>query len=460
MAASTTDSKQPTSDSSGKKKDWSGGDGLIPGRDALGPLFLMASTPCFAIIFFHVCAHMDGNFVEFGRWVWNEGSLIAVLRQIWPNPWEGSVWCMILSFMAFNLLLMKVVPGKTFYGTLTPKGNTPVYKANGVACYILNVVALLALAHFKLFNPAIVYDKFGNILSSMNVFAWIFCTMLLIKGYVAPSSTDSGTTGSLIHDFYWGMELYPRILGWDVKVFTNCRTGMMFWVVGILCYCYKNMELHDGQLQSGMAVSVAIQMIYLSKFYYWEMGYMCSMDIQHDRAGFYICWGCLNWVPAVYTSQAFYLTSRAPDLSPPVALLILICGFLSVWINYDSDHQRYMFRQNKGQVRIWGNGPPPRHIVAEYKTASGQTKTSLLLVDGWWKISRHFHYVPEIIASFCWSVSALDSGLVGPYFYTIYLTILLTDRAFRDDDRCRLKYGTYWEEYCQQVPFKIVPGVV
>lgn len=23
------------------------------------------------------------------------------------------------------------------------------------------------------------------------------------------------------------------------------------------------------------------------------MGYMNSMDIQHDRAGFYLCWGCL-----------------------------------------------------------------------------------------------------------------------------------------------------------------------
>jgi len=293
----------------------------------------------------------------------------------------------------------------------------------------------------------------------MNVFALAFCTMLLIKGYLAPSSTDSGTTGSTIHDFYWGMELYPRIFGWDVKVFTNCRTGMMFWVVGILSYCYKNMELNGGQLQYGMACSVAIQMIYLSKFYYWEMGYMRSMDIQHDRAGYYICWGCLVWVPAVYTSQAFYLTANAPDISLEMALAIFFAGAICVWINYDSDHQRYVFRATKGTCSIWGRSPP-QHIVAEYKTSTGESRTSLLLVDGWWKISRHFHYVPEILASFFWSASALDSGLVGPYFYTFYLTILLTDRAFRDDDRCSLKYGPYWKEYCDQVPWKIVPGIV
>jgi 7-dehydrocholesterol reductase len=327
----------------------------------------------------------------------------------------------------------------------------------------------------------------------MNVFAMCFCFMLLVKGYIAPSSTDSGTTGNIVQDFFWvriaticcqsidrpfvvqeerlflihvlfyifaqGMELYPRILGWDVKVFTNCRSGMMFWAVAIVSYCYKNMQLSaSGQVQYGMLASVAIQLVYITKFFYWEMGYMCSMDIQHDRAGYYICWGCLVWVPAVYTSAAFYLTSRAPDISATTATAIFLAGVLCVWINYDSDRQRYQFRQSEGKSLIWGR--VPRKIIAKYETSSGTTKTSLLLVDGWWKVSRHFHYVPEIMAAFFWSLPALDTGLVGPYFYVVYLTILLTDRAFRDDDRCRSKYGKYWDEYCLQVPYKIVPGIV
>jgi 7-dehydrocholesterol reductase len=188
------------------------------------------------------------------------------------------------------------------------------------------------------------------------------------------------------------------------------------------------------------------------------MGYMCSMDIQHDRAGYYICWGCLVWVPAVYTSAAFYLTGSGPPLSTGLAVLIFVAGLTCIYINYDSDRQRYVFRQSNGQCTIWGRCPP-NHIVATYK-ASGKERTSLLLVDGWWKISRHFHYVPEILAAFCWSVPALHSGFLGPYFYVIFLTILLTDRAFRDDSRCRAKYGKYWDDYCEQVPYKIVPGLV
>jgi 7-dehydrocholesterol reductase len=183
------------------------------------------------------------------------------------------------------------------------------------------------------------------------------------------------------------------------------------------------------------------------------------MDIQHDRAGYYICWGCLVWVPAVYTSAAFYLTQSGPPISLSTALLIGLLGWICIWCNYDSDRQRYVFRQTNGQCRI-GNHEPPHHIVASYMTSNGKLQTSLLLVDGWWCWSRHFHYVPEIMASFFWSVPAWNTGFVGPYFYVIYLTILLTDRAFRDDNRCRAKYGKDWETYCAKVPYKILPGVV
>jgi 7-dehydrocholesterol reductase len=47
-----------------------------------------------------------------------------------------------------------------------------------------------------------------------------------------------------------------------------------------------------------------------------------------------------------------------------------------------------------------------------------------------------------------------------PYFYPVYLSILLVDRAWRDDARCADKYGMYWHAYCKKVPCKIIPGVI
>ncbi len=77
---------------------------------------------------------------------------------------------------------------------------------------------------------------------------------------------------------------------------------------------------------------------------------------------------------------------------------------------------------------------------------------------GWWGLARHFHYLPEILAAFCWTAPAL-LGQCLPYFYVVFLTLLLTDRAFRDDMRCQSKYGKYWAQYTKSVPYKMVPFV-
>ena len=72
----------------------------------------------------------------------------------------------------------------------------------------------------------------------------------------------------------------------------------------------------------------------------WETGYWGTMDIAHDRAGYYLCWGCLNWVPAIYTSPALYITEHPIEWSLLAAVAIGIAGTAAIYINYDSDRQR------------------------------------------------------------------------------------------------------------------------
>jgi len=280
---------------------------------------------------------------------------------------------------------------------------------------------------------------------------------LMIKGLTFPSGPDHGSTGNWVVDYYWGTELYPRIFGWDVKTFTNCRFGMMGWA--IMCIDYAGWQLtHNGTIADSMVVSVAIQLVYIFKFFYWETGYWSSLDIMHDRAGWYICWGCMVWLPAVYPSPAFYLVNHPIHLGTPLAAAILALGILMVWINYDSDRQRQQFRQDKGEKPIWGKAPVI--IRAKYKTSNGEEKESLLLASGYWAMARHFHYIPEILASFFWCAPALNNNY-APYFYCFpYLFLLLLDRAFRDDARCRDKYGEAWKDYCKRVPYRLVPGLL
>lgn len=166
------------------------------------------------------------------------------------------------------------------------------------------------------------------------------------------------------------------------------------------------------------------------------------------------CWGCLVWVPSVYTSHTLFLCMHPNNLGIPLASLIIFIGVAAIYINYDADHQKEMVRNLRGNCTIWDEQVDV--IEAVYRTSEGEEKKSLLLASGWWGVSRHFHYIPEIIAAFCWSVPALfDNAL--PYFYFVFLVILLTHRSVRDDKRCLEKYGNFWLAYCKKVPYKIVP---
>jgi 7-dehydrocholesterol reductase len=359
------------------------GSGGLFGNRALGSLFLMSTTPLFLFFVYYLIGTKHGDFGA----MWNECNTLGwrIVFKVTPTPFDPLAWRIILGFMGFELFLMRFVPGKVFKATVTPSGHVPVYNANGFQCYVITLVTLVVVTHHGLFNPSIVYDNMGKILSSLNLFAVLFCLFLVIKGLNFPSTKDCGSNGSLIVDYFWGTELYPRIFGFDVKQFTNCRFGLMFWQVAIICYAYKQYALY-GFVSSSMLVSVIVQTVYLAKFYWWETGYFCSMDIQHDRAGYYICWGCLVWVPSMYTVHTYFLTTHPVLLSVPTTVAFLGAGLLSIWINYDCDRQRQTFRKTNGREKIWGK--EPTFIEAEYTTKDGEVRKSLLLTSGWWGLAR------------------------------------------------------------------------
>lgn len=322
------------------KKTWGTG-GFFASRE-LGSIILITLTPIFCLTLWHTCKNHDGSLRKLGRNIMDYG-VLNFLHEVWPTPFDPYAWKMIFSYMAFELFLMRFVPGREFKATSTLSGHVPIYIANGLQSYLITILTLFAFSYYEIFNPADVYDNMGKLLSSLNLFAISLCCFLTYKGLSYPSTKDSGSNGSLIQDFFWGTELYPRVLGFDIKQFTNSRFGVMFWQVGIICFAFKQYQLY-GNISSSMLVSVLVQSVYLIKFFYWETGYFCSMDIQHDRAGYYICWGCIVWVPCTYTIATFYLVEHPICLSIPAVIFICFAGILCIWINYDCD--RYFFMKH------------------------------------------------------------------------------------------------------------------
>jgi len=432
------------------------------------PIFLITICPNVVILLWYTAAHCQGSFMVLGDYFTRVG-VIAGMTKIWSQVQIGSPLAVytILGYSAFQILLQVSLPGPTAYGPITPKGNVPKYTDNGFRCYLVTCAALWIMTYFlkqRGLSPTVVYDHFGDFLATVTVIAFVLCWLLYFKGIFMPSTTDCGSSGNPLFDFYWGTELYPRVLGVDIKVFTNCRFGMTVWPILCQIFALKNYELY-GFIDSAW-VCCFLQMIYFTKFFWWEAGYMKTIDIMLDRAGFYICWGCMTWVPSLYASVSLYMAEHRIVLGPVISIALMVLGSFSIMVNYWADKQKQDVRATNGECLIWGKKPDI--IRAKYTIGyddlhrdpkeSGETKESILLVSGYWGWARHFHYIPELILSLFWSLPGGFTNIM-PYLYFLWLCILLTHRTFRDDEKCGKKYGKYWAEYRKRVPYKMIPGI-
>ncbi|XP_037072649.1 7-dehydrocholesterol reductase-like [Pollicipes pollicipes] len=387
--------------------------------------------------------------------------VVQVLTRVAdPQPLSWAVftgnafsWC-FTAVMVLWAYLFLVLPGAVHHGPTTDFGQTPSYRANGMLYYTATLAAYALVETLLLPGVSVlVFSNMAAILASLNVLALLLCTLLLVRGKTAPQTAEVVPPRPLPHEFYRGMELHPRLLGVDVKQLTNCRLGMMLWQLLVLVFCVAGARLHGPS--AGQLVGAAIQTVYIAKFFWWETGYFSTLDITLDRAGYYLCWGCMVWVPCFYTYSTCFLVRHRSLLNDTQAGLVLALGLAAVALNYRVDLEKQRFRRSTGECRLWGR--PATFVSAEYRTASGWHKARLLTA-GCWGVARHLNYTFEIAAALCWCLPGLGHGL-WPFLYVMFLSVLLVHRVFRDEAKCGEKYGKAWRRYCSQVPYRMVPYV-
>eukprot|EP01105_Mastigella_eilhardi_P001809 TRINITY_DN1217_c0_g3_i1.p1 TRINITY_DN1217_c0_g3~~TRINITY_DN1217_c0_g3_i1.p1 ORF type:complete len:464 (-),score=75.04 TRINITY_DN1217_c0_g3_i1:27-1370(-) len=431
----------------------------------VGPLLIMAVVIPLAVIVVVANSTFEGSLTQLltacQRYAEENGSgcAVAFLRTCVAPYMFGSpkAWAIVLVYAAVQGALMRVIPGPAFLGPKCQKtGHVPVYKLNGRLSILASIVLFFVFGIWlEIFNPASVVDEYPYIVGVCNIVAVSSNVILYFKGLYFPSPGDSGTNSSPIFDYYWGTELYPRVLGWDIKQFCNSRLSMQAWF--FFSYCAAKWQYdHYGFVSNSMLVSVALHSAYMFNFLFWENNYFWTMDIQVDRAGFYIIWGVLVWVPAVYFSPQAYLARNPVVLSWSVAALIFAVGLFCIVMKNVPNHDRLRVRRTDGNTTVWFRKPVI--VRAKYIDYKGDEQSTILLASGMWGIALHFQYVGEILGALMWCCPALGGSLL-PYIYPIFLTFLLSHRAKRDDEKCAKKYGKYWLQYKKLVPYLMVPYI-
>jgi 7-dehydrocholesterol reductase len=432
----------------------------------LGTLGILLSTPLAVFYFYIACVHFRGSLWEPAAGLASGRFSVSDFIGFLP-PFSLYAVVIFAVWLLFQIALyylpdflhrlLRGYVGGVCPGAVSPAGNRPKYRINGLQAWLITHVVFLTLTvGLGVFPASIIFDNWGGLLWVVNIAGYSLALFIYLKAHLFPTyPEDNKKTGNFIYDFYMGIELHPRIGQFDFKLFFNGRPGIVAWTLINISFAAAQYNLY-GYVTNSMMIVNLLQGLYVVYFFWNEAWYLKTIDIAHDHFGWMLAWGDLVWLPYMYTLQGFYLVFNPVDLSSGYALFVLAVGLAGYAIFHSSNRQKELFRESKGQTLIWGK--PPQSIEAEYQAANGEKRKSNLLTSGWWGVARHFNYTGDLILSLAYSL-ACGFGHVLPYFYFFFLATLLIHRSIRDERRCSEKYGTSWQKYCQKVPYRLIPGI-
>jgi protein-S-isoprenylcysteine O-methyltransferase Ste14 len=359
-----------------------------------------------------------------------------------PAPTWTSV-IVVVSWIGFQALMYSFLPGATVLGPHLADGSQLRYRTNGVLAF---AISMFVAGEYLLSGEATSqYEKLGPLLTTTNLFTFGGCLLLYFwSSYRHPDEK----TGQPLRDYFMGLELNPRIRNFDLKFFVESRPGLIGWLMINLCLLTSQTNVigpDEFRTLLPIVLVISFQALYVGDYFFNEEAILSTWDIKHEKLGWMLVWGCIVWVPFVFSLQAHYLVRMPTTLSVWSASAITALNLAGYIIFRGANSQKHRFRE-KPDEEIWGK--PPEYI----RTTQG----SLLLTSGWWGLARHINYLGDLMMALAWCLPC-GFGSPLPYFYFVYFLILLIHRERRDNAACRAKYGADWDAYCRKVPWRIVP---
>ncbi|XP_039625270.1 delta(14)-sterol reductase TM7SF2 [Polypterus senegalus] len=368
-----------------------------------------------------------------------------------PLPSLPELWCptsflFVVGWVALQALLYLLPLGKITQGMVLRDGSRLSYPINAFHALLITsgLVFCCVLAGLPL---GYIYDYIIPLAVSAGLLALCLSFFLYVKSLCAPQSAlaPGGNTGNHFYDFFIGHELNPRFNSFDLKYFCELRPGLIGWVVINLAMLMKETELRGSPSLAMILVNV-FQLLYVVDALWNEEAVLTTMDIVQDGFGFMLAFGDLTWVPFTYSLQAHFLVRHPQELTMFSAFGIISLNVLGYLIFRCANSEKNLFRRDPTHPNIAGLETIP--------TATGKR----LLVSGWWGFVRHPNYLGDLIMALAWSLPCGFSHVL-PYFYVIYFAVLLVHREARDEHQCLKKYGLAWQQYCQRVPYRIIPYI-
>jgi delta14-sterol reductase len=238
-----------------------------------------------------------------------------------------------------------------------------------------------------------------------------------------------------------GRDLNPDLLGVDLKMFAYVPSLMGLWVMNLSFAAAQYEAL--GTLTTRMILYQSFFTIYIFNYFQFEYGMLHTWDVIAENFGLMLVWGDYVLVPFFYCMSGWFLVGYLEPLPSYEGAALAFLFLVAFWIFSGSNRQKHAYKENPG-VKIWGK--------------PAETVGGKLLVSGFWGIGRKLNYTGELLVYTSWSLTTGFQSWV-PYVLPFWLLCLFSHRAWRDDRRCREKYGELWRDYCARARFRMFPFV-
>ena len=278
--------------------------------------------------------------------------------------------------------------------------------------------------------------------------AGAFTLGLLLSVAVVVSTPGRG--GAFLAELYLGRRDNPQMFNRraDAKMVLYLA-GATLLQLHLLSFAAHHLLAYPDDPSPGVVLYVALFSWFVCDYLVFERVHLYTYDIFAERLGFKLVWGCLCWYPYFYAVGLWSVADLPNPHAPTWLLIASALIFFAGWgLARGANMQKFAFKLNPQRVFL-GRLAPKAFTDGERH----------VLYSGFWGVSRHVNYLGEILMA-CGLALALGWPLmIGPWLYPLYYVALLFPRERDDDVRCAGKYGALWEQYRENVPWRIVPKV-
>ncbi|KAF2903369.1 hypothetical protein ILUMI_02818 [Ignelater luminosus] len=412
----------------------------------IGALLGIISTPLFVIALFICC---DENQCSFTK-------LPNFQKYKYFSTYINTSALLAYSAYALFVAILSALPigGSKTSGLLNKHGKLD-YVLNGWFCFILTSLALVSLEYFKVPVISFILKRYFQLAISAIIIGIFIAIYLYVRSFFVPISALNPYTisNSKVYNFWVGREVNPRAFNRiDIKLYM-----MRLFVIGMILlnsmFIYKNVEFTKSADAQGifdiqkvnfnptLLVVSTLQIIYAADYLIFESALLTTYEMQYDSIGYMKTVLCFPFLPTFVTKYVYDHNVRLPTWELVAAVLIFVIGYV---LYRGSNLQKNAFRKNP-------YSPALSHLES-IPTSQGKK----LIVSGYWGFVRHPNYLGDMLIWLSFALFAINA----PPSIICYSDILfLLDRAQKDGNRCKKRYGTAWDRYCQRVKYVLIPKI-